>query len=380
MAQHADTLRKEEGHYVHLLRAEGATGRIFHTHAYLSGNNEEGRSMNQALTARLEYAFQLPQNTTEAAIYRGAYQGVGVACHGYNSMLGNPVSVFIFQGATAATLAPRLTLNYEWNLGLTSGWHAYDKEKNPNNYVVGSPVTAYLNAEAYLNWQLSRQVDLYAGVSLSHFSNGNTRLPNSGLNTVGLKAGVSYYLNRDNHQPEAPKEIPPFYRHLSCDILFFGAWKQLGFNGSDGPVTIPKSFAVMGFNVTPLYNISHHLSVGPSLDGIYDRSANIGFNEVTERIDYPKTTQQMALGLSGRVEFVMPFFTIDVGVGHHFMNAVGHLNGWYEILALKMILTRHTFLHIGYSLCDFKTPNNLMLGVGVRLKDQRRIRGFVNPK
>jgi hypothetical protein len=76
----------------------------------------------------------------------------------------------------------------------------------------------------------------------------------------------------------------------------------------------------------------------------------------------------VALGLSGRVEFVMPYFTINFGIGHNFVNAqTDDLKGFYEILALKIHVLRKAYVHIGYSLYDFYYPNNLMLGLGVHL-------------
>ncbi len=69
----------------------------------------------------------------------------------------------------------------------------------------------------------------------------------------------------------------------------------------------------------------------------------------------------------------MPYFTINFGIGHNFINAgSAHFKGFYEILALKIALSQKTFLHIGYSLYDFQYPNNLMLGVGYRFGARRK--------
>ena len=77
---------------------------------------------------------------------------------------------------------------------------------------------------------------------------------------------------------------------------------------------------------------------------------------------------RIALGVSARAEFVMPYFTINFGIGHNILNSqVSDFSGFYEILALKIGLTRQSYLHIGYSLYDFYYPNNLMLGLGLHL-------------
>jgi len=36
----------------------------------------------------------------------------------------------------------------------------------------------------------------------------------------------------------------------------------------------------------------------------------------------------------------------------------GDLEGFYQILALKIKTSRHSFIHIGYNLQDFDTPNS----------------------
>ena len=148
--------------------------------------------MNRSFVAHLKYAFMPPEGSREAIIYKGVYQGVGLSYHHFNPQLGNPVSAYLFQGATIKNLSSRLSLNYEWNLGLTYGWKSYDEKNHPENRVIGSKLTAYLDADIYLRWMLSRQCDLNLGATFTHYSNGNTSIPNAGLNVVGARGcGIS---------------------------------------------------------------------------------------------------------------------------------------------------------------------------------------------
>ena len=155
--------------------------------------------MNHDMTFTLKYAFMNRDEVRPGSIHHGAYQGVGVARHEFNRWLSNPISVFLFQGAPVVNLSRRLSLNYEWNLGMAFGWNAFDEETNPENKVIGSKITAYLDVDFYIRWMLSRHLDFNAGVSLSHFSNGNTAYPNMGLNTGGIRLGLAYYVNRASY-------------------------------------------------------------------------------------------------------------------------------------------------------------------------------------
>jgi hypothetical protein len=291
--------------------------------------------------------------------------------------LGNPVSLYLFQGATVKTLSQRLSLNYEWDFGLTYGWKTYDRDTNPENRVIGSKLTAYIDLGFYLRWMLSRNWDLNIGASVTHYSNGNTSIPNAGLNAVGAKASVAYYINREEKH-HASGELPAFDRHWGWDLTLYGAWKRRGMDTSTGTYALPGVYGVAGFTLNPLYHVNHWLNVGASLDGSYDSSANMEVKTTTVGDQEQEPTkddvilspwyQRVALGLSARAEFVMPYFTINFGIGHNFVNAhTEDMKGFYEILALKIKLMRQSYLHIGYSLYDFYYPNNLMLGIGFHL-------------
>ena len=383
----AATAETEDSATVHRVEVEAVPGLILKTNDFLRGNNGEVRTMNYAFTAKVKYAFAPPSGSLEAKLYKGVYQGVGLAYHDLNPQLGNPFSLFLFQGATIKTLARRLSLDYEWNLGLAYGWKKYDAETHPDNRVIGSKMTAYINVDLYLRYMLSNQWDLNLGASITHYSNGNTAIPNAGLNIAGIKASAAYYFNRREGgkgvRREGEKGVSrdgvdsAFQRHWAWDLTLYGAWKRKGLETETGAYAIPGKYGVVGFNVNPLYQINRWLNVGPSFDASYDSSANMEFDvpqgdqgqePSEENVRLAPWQRRVALGLSERVEFVMPYFTINFGIGHNFVNAqTEDLKGFYEILALKIHVLRKAYVHIGYSLYDFYYPNNLMLGLGVHL-------------
>ena len=91
---------------------------------------------------------------------------------------------------------------------------------------------------------------------------------------------------------------------------------------------------------------------------------------IRDRFFTPSIDRQIALGISGRAEFVMPYFTVGIGLGVNVLHKGGDLKSFYQMLTLKIAATRRTFVHIGYCLKDFQTPNYLMLGVGFRFNNK----------
>ena len=363
--------------YIHRVSAELRPGRVVPSNAFLRGHNYQNRSIDESYTAHLKYAFQFRPGSREGRLYGLPYQGIGFSVNTFENReeLGDPWSFYLFQGARILALSPSLSVNYEWNLGLSWGWQPFDMYYNSYNYSIGSRINAYLNADFYLNWMVTRQMDVFAGVSLSHFSNGNTKLPNSGVNVVAAKVGAAYYFNRDYDRYFPTTAIDRNYtRSMSYDLLLFGAWRSKGLKVEDGilPYSI-KTFGVAGASFSALYNLSRRIKVGGALDAIYDGSANVVYREdysSSEGIRYvtPPVHEQMALGVSARLDYAMPFFTVSLGLGYDFIHAGTDLKSFYQMLALKIDMTRSTYLNIGYRLKNFETPNFLMLGVGFRFR------------
>ena len=366
------------GRKIHELSVEERTGYIIPTNALYEGNRNQMDPFRYSWSLHLKYSFRFQPDSRPDKIFGGVYQGVGLAWYSFNNQreLGNPVVLYLFQGARIGRLSRGISLNYEWNFGLSYGWKPYNYYTNSYNTVIGSKLNAYINASFYFRWLLTPTIDMTTGVAFTHFSNGNTQFPNAGLNTAGLKLGLIYKLNRQaprfrQQREEQPTEIFP--RHVSYDLVFFGAWRRTGVDFQDQQIASPKAYTVMGFNFNPMVNMGYKLRLGASLDGVYDGGANVYTEQNTkapsQHFYQPPLDDELSLGISARAEYVMPYFSVNMGLGNNFYGK-GDLKASYQILALKIGITRKSFVHIGYSLKDFHTPNFLMLGIGFRFHNK----------
>lgn len=365
--------------FIHRLETEARPEYIVPTNSFLRGENKFGKQLKNSGSLHLKYSFRFAPHTCTDQIYKGVYQGIGGACYifGDRQELGRPVAFYLFQGARIARIAHWLSVNYEWNFGLSTGWKPYHYLHNEYNKMIGSDLNAYINTNFYLDCKLLPHWNLTAGITLTHFSNGNTRFPNAGLNTVGLKTGLVYCFGERHtfrYPAEQPYTVPEFPRHVSYDLVLFGSWRRKGvaFNGEQ--VASPEAYTVLGFNFAPMYNLGYKFRTGISVDGIYDGSANVYTEDyivgTSQEFYKPSLDRQLAIGLSARAEYIMPYFTVGIGVGANVLHRGGDLCGCYQILALKIEMTRNSFLHIGYNLKDFHDPNFLMLGLGFRFRNK----------
>ena len=373
----------------HMLSVDFKPAYVFPTDAFFRGDNRKQSPIRTNLSGHVKYGFQFSPDSYWGRMYPHVVQGIGV---GYNtffnsSELGNPVSVYAFQTARIATLAPKLYLNYEWNFGASFGWKKYDSEDNYWNMVVGSKINAYINLGFFLNWRIDPHTSLKAGIDLTHYSNGNTNYPNFGVNTIGGSIGlVRRFGETRRTEPDAPSSFtapgqPAFRPYISYDVVLYGATRKKGSFPPEGdPLLVPGSFGIIGLNFTPMYNFSRYFRAGLSLDAQYDESANIDRHIANDtqwpsseniRFYRPPFIEQFSVGLSARAEIVMPIFSINLGIGRNILCKGADTNSFYQVLALKADITRNLFLHVGYQLYRFKDPNNLMLGLGFRFHGRR---------
>ncbi len=343
------------------------------TNAFLRGYDDGTRIVSGAVSPHIRYSFKFSPETREGVLYPHAYQGVGVSYTQFfkETALGHPVNLYLFQGARIASLAPGLSLDYEWNFGASAGWKKFEPLDNPMHGPIGSNVNAYINLSLLLSYRIDSKWRVMAGIEGTHYSNGNTHLPNNGVNLIGGRIGVAYTIGEDR-SGEVPVAVESFKPGLGYDLTVYGATRQrilIEYKGSVGEY-IPGSFGIAGMNFAPMYSFNRYLRAGVSADFQYDESANLAKYRVPgtfdENIKFYRQpfSKRFSAGLSLHAELTMPIFSINIGLGRNIIANGRDTKIFYQTLALKAYVIKGAYLQAGYQLRDFHQPNNLMLGVG----------------
>ena len=339
---------------------------VMPTHGFYNGWNPNNQVIRTAGTFDIQYGISNPN--------RGVYQGVGLAVHTFfaEELLGTPATVYLYQGAQLARLGQGLTLGYEWNLGLSSGW------KN-NGMVMVSPLNVFINVAAIFDWKINSYWDITFGPEYTHFSNGDTKFPNGGANTVNFRLGVKrHYLPNDETQIEkvfAADSDKGFRDRIVYDLAVLGGFRADRSEYEGKLYLINDHFPTFGINFNPLVSINRYLYAGASLDLLYDRSANLILEKNTSgevSYAYPALLSQASAGLSARAELKMPVFAVNIGIGYgvqlgnHTRYDERDLDALYGIFALKAFVTERLFLNVNYRLSSVLYSHNLMFGLGWR--------------
>lgn len=345
------------------------------THGFYNGYKNDGKVIDKSASLHFKYSFAFSENTAEGSGFPSVYQGIGLGINSFFSHkeVGTPVALYLFQGGELMSLSEKWSLGYEWNFGLSCGWKI--------NAAVGSKRNAYINISIPFIWKPSPEWEVQIGPEYTHFSNGDTKYPNGGANTAGLRIGMTrvhgkatsdnlgMYLFRGD---DGMKDVP-FRDRMNYDIILYGAWRADRIVDGFKLYLNNNHFPLFGLGINPLYRLNRYFLVGPSLDIQTDTSANL-FDPVVSSdentvLDYssPGIWKQTSCGLSLRGELQMPFFSINIGSGYNFICHGYDMKRYYTTFNLKTFIKEKVYFCIGYRLSSLQYTHNLIFGIGFRI-------------
>ena len=149
---------------------------------------------------------------------------------------------------------------------------------------------------------------------------------------------------------------------IFIDIFIYGAWRADRYIHEGKLQIINEPHAVAGMTFNPLYRLNRYFSIGPGLDIMLDKSADLDGDAKSL-----PATRQIACGLSVKTELTMPYLSVNLGAGYNILSRAKDLKGFYTTYNLKAFLSQKFFLTIGYRLGSVNYAHNLMLGAGIRL-------------
>ena len=334
----------------------------------------EGKPLDNTLSLHARYGFSFSEESRLGRLFPTAYQGIGIAAYTYwnHNLMGTPMAVYLYQGAQIGNLTPNLSIGYEWNLGISCGWHPNMAMNSRNNVLI--------NVALPFAWRVAPHWELTLTPDYTHFSNGDTSFSNAGSNMFGVRLGATYLFNDERVHASARRYISPsntlsdkpFAKRMTYDIVAYGGWRADRFMDGGKFYVINKALPLGGINFQPTYHFNDYFALGTSLDLQMDSSLNLygaTTDETGNTISYtrPALWQQMEAGISLRGEISAPIFTVGVGFGVNMLDTGYDASLFYTTFSLKAHITHKLFLYIGYRFNSTQYTHNIMYGIGIRL-------------
>ncbi len=309
--------------------------------------------------------------------YGMPYYGIGLYTSRFkdNDGLGKPVSLYLFQGATISELSPRLKLNYEWNLGISTNWEPYDRFDNPTMDAIGSNVNVHVALNLMLRYSVNDYLDLNLGGAFTHFSNGSYQQPNAGVNQFSGFLEMVYKFNPVKSPLKSIENHEAFTPHYDHDILLNISSRQV--EADTSKTNLPSEYTKHRFKI---FNLSYgflkvpnyRYKYGVGLDLLYDESSGAKMwrqihpedGEVYERIKLAPVTDRLSLGASLRGEMVMPGYSIFANLGWNLIHGNKKDQRLYQVIGIKLYLRDNFFGTFGIRATHFTKAQYLYWSLG----------------
>jgi len=363
------TASSDKNPFFFSLKAE--SGSVFQTNDFVIDEGITGFS-----SLALKFCHASKGDKWQDYAYGMPYFGVGLyTATFYDQRLGNPISFYLIQGAKIFSF-PKLSFNYEFNLGYSTNWKHYDRFDNPDNIAVGMSENIHVGANLYFKIKPFPRMDANIGFSITHFSNGARRLPNKGMNLAAPYIEVCYNINppEPHSKPESHLSPPKIEKRLDHDLLLTFSSRQIFYGTVNGLTTgyVDHNFRVFGLSYASMIVSNYAFKWGPSLEIVYDESGGAtAAREIWEadgqyydRVRLGDVGQRIGIGLSAKGEVVMPYFSLFANLGYNVYHGNPTDKRFYQILGTKFPFYRNFFGTFGIRANHFSKAQFIFWSAG----------------
>ncbi len=253
-------------------------------------------------------------------------------------------------------------LDISASMGIVYAQKIYHRTENYRNTIFGSHLNAAFGFGLENALNLSKSFTLSTGIDFFHYSNGETTLPNDGINigNVFVAAGYRFrsrtiHVTPDNHSGYREKW------HASIVPVF--GWKDLS------PVKSTKYFtaalsAEYSFNVTSIQN------VGAGIALFYDGSVKQLYEEdIANGEDISRQYRQFTSGLYLAHDFNLFPVVIHIQAGYYLLDdRIRTKSRIFNRFGLRYFISERYFINITHKSHFFFKGDNLEWGIGYIFK------------
>lgn len=373
-------------------------GGVFPTNDFVKGGHfdlsrqtweySKEREVHDFSDVVIQMNFGVRPDRWQARAYRNPYYGVGVAFPRFHDeRLGKPVSFFGTYGARIIQLTNWLKLNYEINFGYSTNWNHYDRFTNPDNVAVGWKHNAHVSLFPYFKFVIPGGLDLKAGVSLTHFSNGATSMPNRGLNNYAASVALSYNLNDSENRVrrDSSLRMPYVPFHMEHDFSLTRSFRQIYYDGRGTNLStqfVQYRYPIFAFSYAPMLRWSYRYRCGLSMDFMYDESVGAHADYVMDPADgkmYDRVwlgdkRDRFNFGLSVKNELIMYGFSFYLNIGYDIIHGDESLTRLYEVIGVKIHPWGPLYAGVGVRAAYLSKAQFIAWSLGYNLKGKPLIR------
>lgn len=349
-------------------------GYVLPTNEFIRGENMRNEPIHFYQSGTAYYGVQTTGKKEWHHALNFPYYGVGFynASFFNTSELGYPTALYGFIGIPIRR-GTNWSWGYELGFGFTYNWRPYDPYNNPFNVAIGSHHTVFIDANLYYDRALSSRWHVKGGLGFSHFSNGATKQPNSGINLLSPFVEVRYMLKDEPVLDRKP--VADYLKSYEVAIQVGAGNKEEMYHSKENDdLYTTTDFELINLSVAYLKQTTWKNKYGAGFDLSYDSEQNV---EVTQRPGNAplvsvsdQLSDKMMLGLFGTYEFCIDRLSIASYLGYKVLRKTNSDSGsgLYQKFGIKYHFKNNFYVGILVRAHNFTVADYIEWNVGYRIK------------
>ncbi len=335
--------------------------------------DEEGNTIKSTQAFSLEYGWQMIGGKEWHQACKYPRVGVGVQHLRVlrRNELGHPFSVYGFYDG-----------NYYWSknfqftnrlaAGLAYGLRHYNPNDAMPNYVIGTRVNAFAEMGVGIALRMNDFIFIEPGFRFSHFSNGNIRKPQRGINITSFNIGLSAIISQPYKTPAKMPLGDCLHRHEL--LAYVGmAPRQMEFKNENiekPHETFGLNFLMANLHLGYNYEVNRRLKLGGGIDLVYDGTNGQQEAAISGTLDKRDVPFRDKIGLSVFIggESAVDKLSIITTLGY--MVAQNRFDSstpaFEQRLGFKYHFYKNVFAGVNIRAYNFKAAKAIEFNVGMR--------------
>lgn len=249
---------------------------------------------------------------------------------GNKNQLGSAISIIPYMDFPIITgKKSSFDLKFGWGIGYIE--KVFDSDKNYKNVAIGSHLNCALTLQPGIKTQISKNICLRGGLTISHFSNGSITMPNLGINLVSVTAGLSYRIAK---QLQAQAPLPLFVKSKRFTFFIAAGTKQIYPAGG-------KNYKPVSLSASHTWQLSPKSGFGFGADVFYDNSITQKLEE--KNMELNSQLEAIRPGIHAGYELVIADLSVVINMGGYLYSRLLSDGTFYQRVGLRYRFSENIF-------------------------------------
>lgn len=234
----------------------------------------------------------------------------------------------------------KVKLFFRFGAGLGYLSKRFSRIDNYKNIAIGSHFNAAIQMGYEMRWKATPRLDVTAGLSLTHFSNGAIKIPNLGINIATLSAGCAYKLDKTQAPKVNSHDLSILPRKWEFRVFgIFGMSELYAAYGPKYPAVV-----VSGTFLKPIGKMNKR-KIGAGLDIFYDEANIESLSRNGDNVKHGAEVIRPGVNFTHQFDFSRLALVLQLGA-YVYTRYKG--DGYiYDRLSLHYRFGKHYMVHLG---------------------------------